>query len=81
MGGGGTWDMDFVTSVERTRSQARSKRCDSLGPYRVRNPGNPKSSYGVRVRFCVRFQAVKVPIFGGFPVESPTNKATASKLF
>ena len=32
-----------------------------------------------RVRFRVRFQAVKVPIFGGFPVENPTNKATASK--
>ena len=38
-------------------------------------------SGGVRVRLRVRFQAVKVPIFGGFPVESPTNKATASKLF
>ena len=24
---------------------------------------------------------VKVPLFGGFPVENPTNKATASKLF
>ena len=23
---------------------------------------------------------MKVPIFGGFPVENPTNKATASKL-
>ena len=34
-------------------------------------------SGGVRVRF----QAVKVPPFGGFPVENPTNKATASKLF
>ena len=31
----------------------------------------------VRVRFRVRFQVVKVPIFGGFPVESP---ATDSKL-
>ena len=29
----------------------------------------------------VRLQAVKVQIFGGFPVENPTNKATASKLF
>ena len=36
-------------------------------------------SGGVRARFCVRFQAVKVPIFGGFPVENPTNKATTSK--
>ena len=34
-----------------------------------------------RIRFRVRFQAVKVPSFGGFPVENPTNKATASKLF
>ena len=38
-------------------------------------------SGGVRVRFRVRFQAVKVPLSGGFPVENPTNKATASKLF
>ena len=32
-------------------------------------------SDGVQVRFRVRFQAVKVPIFGGFPVENPTKKA------
>ena len=38
-------------------------------------------SGGVRVRLRVRFQAVKVLIFGGFPVENPTKKATASKLF
>ena len=38
-------------------------------------------SGGVRVRFCVRFHAVKVLIFGGLPAENPTNKATASKLF
>ena len=37
-------------------------------------------SGGVRVRFRVQFQAVKVPIFGGFPAENPTNKATASML-
>ena len=36
-------------------------------------------SGGVRVQFRVRFQALKVPIFGGFPVENPTNKATALK--
>ena len=36
-------------------------------------------SGGVRVRFRVRFQAAKVPICGGFPVENPTKKATASK--
>ena len=41
----------------------------------------PQRSGGVRVRFRVRFQAVKVPIFGGFPVENPTKRATASKLF
>ena len=40
-----------------------------------------RGSGGVRVRFRVRFQPVKVPIFGGFPVENPSNKATASKLF
>ena len=33
----------------------------------------------VRVRFRVRFQAVKVPIFGGFPVENPTKKANRLK--
>ena len=38
-------------------------------------------SGSVRVRFRVRFPAVKVPMFGGFPVENPTNKATAPKLF
>ena len=38
-------------------------------------------SGGVRVRFRVRFQAVKVPIFGGLRVENPIDKATASKLF
>ena len=37
------------------------------------------SSGGVRVRSRVRFQAVKVSIFGGFQVESPTNKATGLK--
>ena len=36
-------------------------------------------SGGVRVRFPVRFQAVKVPIFGGFPVENPTKKANRLK--
>ena len=30
---------------------------------------------------CVRFQGVKIPIFGGFPGENPTNKATASTPF
>ena len=39
------------------------------------------SSDGVRVRFRERFQAAKVPIFSGFPVETPTKKATTSKLF
>ena len=38
-------------------------------------------SGGVRVRFRVRSQAAKVPIFGGFPVENPTDKAAASQLF
>ena len=51
---------------------------ESLGlPYRKRL----ELSGGVRVRFRVWFQAVKVPIFDGFPVENPTNKATAPKLF
>ena len=38
-----------------------------------------RGSDGVRVRFRVRFQAVKVPIFGGFPVENPTKKANRLK--
>ena len=37
------------------------------------------ASGGVRVRFWVRFQAVKVPNFGGFPVENPTKKANRLK--
>ena len=41
----------------------------------------PKISDGVRVRFPVRFRAVKVPIFGGFPVENPTKKANRLKVF
>ena len=47
--------------------------------------GFKKASYrkhlsdGVRVRFRVRFQAVKVPIFGGFPVENRTKKANRLK--
>ena len=39
----------------------------------------PLCSDGVRVRFRVRFQAVKVPIFGGYPVENPTKKANRLK--
>ena len=35
----------------------------------------------VRLRFRVRVQAVKVPIFGAFPLENLTNKTAASKLF
>ena len=40
-------------------------------------------SGGIRAQFRLRFQMVKVLIFGGFPVqlENPTNKASASKLF
>ena len=38
-------------------------------------------SGGVRVRFRVRFQAVNVPMFGGFPVENPTINAPVPKLF
>ena len=40
---------------------------------------NGDCSDGVRVRFRVRFQAVKVQIFGGFPVENPTKKANRLK--
>ena len=36
-------------------------------------------SDGVRVRFLVRFQAVKVQIFVGFPVENLTKKANRLK--
>ena len=38
-----------------------------------------KESDSVRVRFRVRFQAVKVPILGGFLVENPTKKANRRK--
>ena len=38
-----------------------------------------KAPIGGHVRFRVRFQAVKVPSFGGFPVESPTKKANRLK--
>ena len=41
--------------------------------------GHQANSDGVRVRFRVRFQAVKVPIFGGIPVENPTKKANRLK--
>ena len=43
-----------------------------------RNESHDESD-GVRVRFRARFQAVKVPIFGGFPVENPTKKANRLK--
>ena len=36
-------------------------------------------SESVRVRFRVRFRAVKVPIFGVFSVEKPTKKANRLK--
>ena len=38
--------------------------------------GERNKQEGVRVRFRVRFQVVKVPIFGGLPVDIPTNKVT-----
>ena len=31
--------------------------------------------------FVQGFQVVKVPVFGGFSLGNPTNKATTSKLF
>ena len=40
-----------------------------------------KTRWATQRPLRVRFPAVKVPIFSGFPVENPTNKATASKLF
>ena len=75
---------------ESTAEQARSSfgggpnivgRARSLvrfpPPIRFARP--PPHADGVRVRFRVRFQAVKVQIFGGFPVESPTKKANCLK--
>ena len=60
-----------------------------LGWTELWNPGpqKPKSSQrkplwrcpSYSVRFRVRFQAVKVQIVGGFPVESPTKKANRLK--
>ena len=46
---------------------------------RVRKFRTQWVSDSVRVRFRVRFQVVKVPIFGGFPVENPTKKANRLK--
>ena len=39
-----------------------------------------RTSGGVRVWFRVQFQAVRVPIFGGFPLRNPTNNATTSPV-
>ena len=41
--------------------------------------GSSSRSDSVGVRFRVRFRAVKVRIFGGFPVENPTKKANRLK--
>ena len=41
-------------------------------------PYHGPMSGGVRVRFRVRFQAVKVPIFDGFQVENPTKQPPRS---
>ena len=45
----------------------------------LRNLLDGLMSDGVRVRFRVRFQAVKIPIFGGLKVENPTKKANRLK--
>ena len=56
------------------RETAQDRSCDS-----GKKMAHKHQSEGVRVRFRVRFQAVKVQIFGGFPVENPTKKANRLK--
>ena len=63
---------------------APSPGCCSSGSARAVSKTGPmhhalQHSGVVRVRFCVRFQVVKVSLFGGFPVENPTKKATGLK--
>ena len=58
------------------------ERCmEQEGVIHGRFHGAHDSPGGVRARFRARFQAVKVPIFDGFPPGSPTNKATAQSSF
>ena len=66
--------MVFSLAIRIVRLQiaANRWRFESLRTARARDSRH-LSSDGVRVRFRVRFQAVKVPIFGGFPVENPTT--------
>ena len=64
---GGTASLHSRTCVKR--NVAFGARFKGLSLYFLY-----QKSGGVRVRFWVRFQAVKVPIFGGFPVENPRRK-------
>ena len=66
------------TCVRPYENKAKCVRCPPLRYY-LERLWRDMGSDGVRVRSRVRFQAVKVPIFGGLPVESPTKKANRLK--
>ena len=57
------------------------RKCDVCVPGTLAPTYSVEPTSGsVRVQFRVRFQTVKVPMFGGFALVSPIEKATASKL-
>ena len=62
------WPMGALHEVQATRAL-----------HRIASMRSSLWSDGVRVRFRVRFQAVKVPMFSGFPVENSTKKANRLK--
>ena len=64
----------FGTLLLSWQSFSKSCSCERF----VNSPARQFWSGGVRVRFRVRFQVVKVLIFGGFPLGNPTDKAIAS---
>ena len=65
------------TAVKNASGSRRRKKWPTKRAHRHLNLH--RNSEGVRVQFRVRFQAVKVSIFGGFPVENPTKKANRPK--
>ena len=55
--------------------------CDGLSNLSLEGCLPVSLSGSVRVRFCVRLQAVIVLVFGGLLLGNPTEKARASKPF
>ena len=72
------WSSIILAEETLLKSRAQCTAKGASGNWRRQNR---HKSGGVRVRFRVRFQVAKAPFFGGFPLENPTNKATASKFF